>query len=165
MVLCSTIVTLYGPRSGQQWFYVVPLLPATGLAAGKNGFMYYHCYPLRELQRVTMVLCTEKRVLRANHLIYTPAAYVVTFFGCIVMVLCTEKRVLRANHTIYTPAAYVVTFSRLYSYVQCRLQCHNIRYVSFRFVKSSCIMNIRYKCNCYKRIFMTLQRRTKCWIP
>jgi hypothetical protein len=50
-----------------------------GLAAGTNGFMYNHCYPLQGLQRVTMVLCTETRVLRANHTIYTPAAYVVTF--------------------------------------------------------------------------------------
>jgi hypothetical protein len=61
MVLCTTIVTRYGPRSGQQWFYVLPLLPAADLAAGNNGFM------------------NRKSVLRANHTIYTPAAYVVTF--------------------------------------------------------------------------------------
>jgi hypothetical protein len=42
-------------RSGQQWFYVVPLLPAAGLGAANNGFgpvhngfMKYHCYPLRK---------------------------------------------------------------------------------------------------------------------
>jgi hypothetical protein len=39
MVLCSTIVTRYGPCSGQQWFYVVPLFPAARLVAGNNGFM------------------------------------------------------------------------------------------------------------------------------
>jgi hypothetical protein len=51
MVLCSTIVTRYGPCSGQQWIYEVTLLPA----ARKHLF------------------------LRANHTIYAPAAYVVTF--------------------------------------------------------------------------------------
>jgi hypothetical protein len=61
MGLCNTIVTRYRPRSGQQWFYVLPLLPAARSAAGNNGFM------------------DRKSVLRANHLIYTPAAYVITF--------------------------------------------------------------------------------------
>jgi hypothetical protein len=51
MVLFTTIVTCYGPRSGQYEIYVVPLLPAA----------------------------KEKACLRANHTIYAPAAYLVTF--------------------------------------------------------------------------------------
>jgi hypothetical protein len=78
MVLCSTIVTYYGPRSGQQWFYVVPLLPAARPAAGNNGFMF------------------RKRVWWANHTIYTPAVYVVTFSR---LYSCGLRTVMLTNAT------------------------------------------------------------------
>jgi hypothetical protein len=35
----KTELICIAPPSRQQWFYVVPLLPTTGLAAGNNGFM------------------------------------------------------------------------------------------------------------------------------
>jgi hypothetical protein len=44
-------------------------LPATVLAAGSIGFMYYHFCSLQE----------KKLFLRANYMNYAPAAFIVTF--------------------------------------------------------------------------------------
>jgi hypothetical protein len=81
MGLCNTIVTRYRPRSEQQWFYVLPLLPATGLAAGNNGFM------------------NRKSVLLANHTIYTPAAYVVTFSRLYSYAFCNTNDIKTKKNT------------------------------------------------------------------